>query len=135
MAQTLGMLSSSMDIRIRRMTDGRWLIGDHSVIPLLLLIARSKLVPDFALTIHGIHLVCTSLYSHAVPRNLFWWGLQAASATLMVSLGIWSCQWRELQPLKFGALLGGGNGAASGAHDNQASAGTQGEDLEMGEMK
>ena len=61
----------------------------HSVIPILLLIARSKLVPDFALTIHFIHLIVTSLYSHAVPNTLYWWFVQAASAALMISLGMW----------------------------------------------
>jgi hypothetical protein len=66
------------------------------------LIARSKLVPDFALTIHFIHLVVTSLYSHGIPNTLYWWFVQAASATLMVSLGMWACQWRELQPMAFG---------------------------------
>lgn len=59
-------------------------------------------MPDFALTIHFIHLVVTSLYSHAIPNTLYWWFVQAASATLMVSLGMWACQWRELQPMAFG---------------------------------
>lgn len=72
------------------------------VIPILLLIARSKLVPDFAITIHIIHLLVTSLYSHAVPTSLYWWLVQGASAGLMVSLGMWACQWRELQPMVFG---------------------------------
>lgn len=74
----------------------------HSVIPILLLIARSKLVPDFALTIHFIHLIVTSLYTHVIPDTLYWWLVQGASAALMVSLGMWACQWRELQPMAFG---------------------------------
>jgi ABC-type nickel/cobalt efflux system permease component RcnA len=74
----------------------------HSVIFILLLIARSKLVLDFALTVHFIHLIVTSLYSHAIPANLFWWALQMCSATLMTSLGVWACQWRELKPISFG---------------------------------
>lgn len=69
---------------------------------LLLLIARSKLVPDFALTIHLLHLLATSLYTGGVPVYAFWWGLQVASAGLMVGLGMWSCRWRELQPITFG---------------------------------
>jgi len=72
------------------------------VIFLLLFIARSKLVPDFALTIHLINLIVTSLYTKALPTQLFWWGLQAASALLMTSLGVWACQWRELKPMSFG---------------------------------
>src|SRR4051812_47907383 len=73
-----------------------------SVIAILFFIARSKLVPDFALTLHFIHLVITSLYSHSIPRNWLWWILQVASAGMMVSLGVWSCQWRELRPIAFG---------------------------------
>ncbi|KAF2466819.1 uncharacterized protein BDR25DRAFT_336368 [Lindgomyces ingoldianus] len=84
---------------------------------ILLLIARSKLVLDFALTIHFVHLIVTSFYSHAIPTNLFWWALQICSATLMTSLGVWACQWRELRPINFGGKAGSsttrpqGNGA------------------------
>ncbi|KAF2481962.1 integral membrane protein S linking to the trans Golgi network-domain-containing protein [Neohortaea acidophila] len=73
-----------------------------TVIPILLLIARSKLVLDFALTIHFINLVITSLYTRAIPVNLYWWLLQTCSAGLMVSLGVWACRWRELKPFAFG---------------------------------
>lgn len=82
----------------------------RSAVFILLLIARSKLVLDFALTIHFVHLVVTSLYTHAVPSNLFWWALQMCSASLMTSLGVWACQWRELRPISFG-----GKGGSSGA--------------------
>ena len=73
-----------------------------SVIPILLLIARSKLVPDFALTIHFINLIITSLYTHAIPNTVAWWALQVFSVALMISLGMWACQWRELRPMVFG---------------------------------
>lgn len=84
---------------------------------LLLLVARSKLVPDFALTIHLLHLLVTSLYSRALPAHWFWWALQIASAALMTSLGVWSCQYRELQPIKFGgaARAAGRSGATEAA--------------------
>lgn len=68
----------------------------------MLLVARSKLIPDFALTIHFFHLVITSLYTHSLPTNWFWWALQIASAGLMTALGVWSCQYRELRPINFG---------------------------------
>ncbi|KAF2001117.1 hypothetical protein P154DRAFT_465001 [Amniculicola lignicola CBS 123094] len=84
---------------------------------ILLLIARSKLVLDFALTIHFIHLIVTSLYSHSIPTNLFWWALQICSATLMTSLGVWACQWRELRPINFG-----GNGGATKPQANGSAA-------------
>ncbi|KAL6709541.1 hypothetical protein ACN47E_001476 [Coniothyrium glycines] len=73
------------------------------VIFILLLIARSKLVLDFALTVHFIHLIVTSFYTHAIPANLFWWALQVCSATIMTSLGVWVCQYRELRPINFGS--------------------------------
>ncbi|KAL2826970.1 integral membrane protein S linking to the trans Golgi network-domain-containing protein [Aspergillus cavernicola] len=91
------------------------------VIFLLLLVSRSKLIPDFALTIHLLHLVITSLYTRSIPSNLLWWGLQCASAAVMTSLGIWACRWRELQPISFGGI-GGSNNTA----DNSGSAGGSG---------
>jgi hypothetical protein len=78
-------------------------------------VVRSKLVPDFALTVHFIHLVLTSLYSRSVPYSLFWWSVQGASAAIMTVLGVWSCQWRELRPISFGfgGLVPPANGTAA----------------------
>ncbi|KAJ8612792.1 hypothetical protein MRB53_037263 [Persea americana] len=78
------------------------LVSLFSVIPILLLIARSKLVADFALTIHFLHLIVTTLYTKSVPYSLYWWLVQAASSAIMISLGTWACRWRELQPMAFG---------------------------------
>lgn len=90
----------------------------YSVILLLLLVNRSKLIPDFALTIHFIHFLVVSLYTHELPSNLLWWGLQGTSAGLMIILGIWACQWRELQPLSFGGFAGKAKTtAALGPHE------------------
>ncbi|KAF2501797.1 hypothetical protein BU16DRAFT_450768 [Lophium mytilinum] len=95
-----------------------WMLNSLiSVVFILLLIARSKLVPDFTLTLHFIHLVVTSFYSHGLPRNWLWWALQAASAALMNFLGIWACQWRELRPINFG---GGGGATLEGPQDEEA---------------
>ncbi|TKA75096.1 hypothetical protein B0A49_03359 [Cryomyces minteri] len=91
------------------------------VIFLLLLVARSKLVPDFALTIHLLHLLATSLYSRGLPAHAFWWALQLASAALMTWLGVWSCRWRELRPISFGG------GAARRAGEVEGPAGEDGE--------
>ncbi|GLI72804.1 hypothetical protein PoHVEF18_000988 [Penicillium ochrochloron] len=89
-----------------------------SVIFLLLFVSRSKLVPDFALTIHFLHLVATILYTRSVPTNLLWWGLQFASAGIMTFLGMWACQHRELKPISFGGLAGLG-GSSSQASSSQ----------------
>jgi len=103
-----------------------WLLNSLiGVIAILLLISRSKLVPDFALTLHFIHLLITSVYSHSVPQNWLWWALQVASAGMMTSLGVWTCQWRELRPINFGGSSMGtaqgsaetGEGSAEGARE------------------
>ncbi|CAF9906825.1 hypothetical protein IMSHALPRED_005365 [Imshaugia aleurites] len=92
-----------------------WLGGSFcGIILLLLLIARSKLVPDFALTLHALHLLATSLYSRALPAHALWWALQAASAALMVAGGVWTCRWRELRPIAFGGTGKGGDGVGMG---------------------
>lgn len=84
---------------------------------LLLLIARSKLVPDFALTIHVLNLLVTTFYTRRIPSRAFWWGLQFASSGLMVFLGMWACQWRELKPIAFG---GRGKERATGKESTKA---------------
>ncbi|KAH7146374.1 integral membrane protein S linking to the trans Golgi network-domain-containing protein [Dactylonectria macrodidyma] len=94
-------------------------------VALVVLIARSKLVPDFAITIHFLHLVVTSLYNGRIPRNAMWWATMLASSALSAGLGIWGCQYRELQPVFFGGRRILGNAPA--ATGNQASEGA-GED-------
>lgn len=81
-----------------------------------MLIARSKLVPDFALTIHVLHLVVTILYTRSIPSNSMWWFTMLGSAALSVSIAMWGCQYRELQPVFFGGriLNSGGGSAATG---------------------
>ncbi|KAJ5163741.1 Integral membrane protein SYS1-related protein [Penicillium coprophilum] len=97
-----------------------WLLNCFvSVIFLLIFVSRSKLVPDFALTIHFLHLIATTLYSHSLPSNLLWWGLQFASAAMMTFLGMWACQRRELEPIKFG----GHSGSTQAGPSSQASDG------------
>jgi len=94
-----------------------WILNSLvSAVAILLLVARSKLVLDFALTIHFIQLVATSFYSHEIPRHLFWWATQAVSAGLMTSVGVWACQWRELRPISFG----GNRSAGASNSQNQA---------------
>ncbi|PHH72460.1 hypothetical protein CDD82_5968 [Ophiocordyceps australis] len=68
---------------------------------MVILVARSKLVPDFALTIHLLHLILTSLYARALPRHSMWWATMAASSGIAIALGLWGCRYRELQPVFF----------------------------------
>ncbi|TQN67949.1 Protein SYS1 [Colletotrichum shisoi] len=96
-------------------------------VAIIVLIGRSKLVPDFALTMHGVHLVVTSLYTGRVPRNTMWWGAMAVSSAVCVALAVWGSRYRELRPISFG---GGGAGAAAG--DGGAQNGAAGGDEEAG---
>lgn len=86
---------------------------------MVLIVIRSKLVLDFALTTHFIHLVVVSLYTGQLPRHLFWWLTMAVSSAFGVALGIWGCQYRELRPVFFGG--GGGGGGGGGANGAQLS--------------
>lgn len=81
---------------------------------MVLLISRSKLVPDFALTTHFLHLCVVTFVTGSVPRNALWWMTMAVSATLSVILGIYGCRRRELEPISFGGGGGSGSGSTSG---------------------
>ncbi|KAI6246627.1 hypothetical protein HI914_04801 [Erysiphe necator] len=81
-----------------------WVLNSFTgIVLMLVLVRRSKLVLDFALTLHFIHLLTVSVYSHSLPRNIIWWATQFISAGTIIFMGVWSCQWRELQPISFGA--------------------------------
>lgn len=99
------------------------MIISRRVIFLLLLVSRSKLVPDFAFTIHFIHFLITSFYSHGLPANLLWWALQATSAALMTFLGMWACQWRELRPIAFGGSSNQASNSQTHASEGDTEAG------------
>lgn len=81
---------------------------------MVLIVIRSKLVLDFALTTHFIHLLIATLYTGQLPRNLFWWITMVVSSAVGVGLGVWGCQYRELRPVFFGGGGGGGGGGAGG---------------------
>jgi hypothetical protein len=106
--------------------------SENSVVALLLLISRSKLVPDFAITLHVIHLLVVSLYSHSIPANALWWALQFSSAAFMTGLGVWSCRWRELRPISFGGAAAAAPAAGEGSASTQPAEGAGGGDEEQG---
>jgi protein SYS1 len=52
---------------------------------------------------------------------MLWWALQVASAAMMTSLGVWSCQYRELRPINFGGSAQNTTGESSiAASTNEA---------------
>ncbi|KAH8757200.1 integral membrane protein S linking to the trans Golgi network-domain-containing protein, partial [Diaporthe sp. PMI_573] len=94
-----------------------WILdgGLFMAVAMVMIVIRSKLVLDFGLTTHFIHLVVVSLYTGQMPRNVFWWVAMAISSAVGVSLGVWGCQYRELRPVFFG---GGGASGASNSNSN-----------------
>lgn len=90
---------------------------------MVLIVVRSKLVLDFALTTHFIHLVVVTFYTGQVPRHLFWWLSMAISSALGVALGIWGCQYRELRPVFFGGGGGGSNTTNNNTNPHNATDG------------
>ncbi|KAI5863909.1 integral membrane protein S linking to the trans Golgi network-domain-containing protein [Durotheca rogersii] len=128
---------------LRGDTTQGWLLGfvwlccaGVAVIGMVVLIGRSKLVLDFALTLHFLHLVVVSFYTGLLPRNFAWWVTMALSSAGTVVAGTYGCQWRELRPISFGghapgAGTAGGSGAEAAAGNGGAGGGEQG-DEEMG---
>lgn len=75
-----------------------WLLDTFfSVLAMTFVVGRSKLALDFTLTLHIINIFVTWAVSGSFPASLMWWGLQGVSIFLMVSLGTWTSQWRELR--------------------------------------
>ncbi|KAI0016559.1 integral membrane protein S linking to the trans Golgi network-domain-containing protein [Xylariomycetidae sp. FL0641] len=94
---------------LRGDTTQGWLIGfvwlccsGAVVIALVALISRSKLVLDFALTLHIIHLLVVFFYTGFLPRHAAWWFTMIASIGVTVVGGTYGCRWRELRPISFG---------------------------------
>ncbi|KAI1868054.1 uncharacterized protein JN550_006542 [Neoarthrinium moseri] len=105
-----------------------WLVG---VVALVALIARSKLIPDFALTLHFVHLVVVYFYTGLLPRYGMWWMTMLVSCAGTVALGIWGCRWRELQPIMFGGA-GRSTNEQGAAENGHAAGGEVTGDEEMG---
>lgn len=79
-----------------------WLLDTFfSVLALTVVVGRSKMALDFTLTLHGIHLVVCWCVAGKFPASRLWWGLQVLSVLLMVLLGTWTTQWRELRATFF----------------------------------
>jgi len=82
------------------------LIRVHRAAAIVIIVERSKLVLDFALSLHFIHLVVVTLYTRHLPRNLLWWLALFTASTVAVALATWGCRNRELKPISFGGAAG-----------------------------
>lgn len=87
--------------------------GVLSTVVLVVLVRRSKLVVDFAGTVHGVHLLVVGAWS-GLPGSGLWWGSWAGSLGMMGALGMWICRNRELKPISFGGKTGKEEGKGEG---------------------
>lgn len=70
-----------------------------------IIVGRSKLAWDFAVTIHIINLIITWCYVGKFPTSMLWWMLQVVSAFLLVTLSTYSTRWKELRVTFFTNML------------------------------
>lgn len=70
-----------------------------------IIVGRSKLAWDFALTVHIINLIVVWVYSGKFPTSTLWWCLQVLSATLLVTLSTYLTRWSELRTTFFDNML------------------------------
>lgn len=70
-----------------------------------LIVGRSKLAWDFAVTVHIINLLVVWFYSGKFPTSTLWWCLQVLSASLLVALSTYLTRWSELRTTFFDNML------------------------------
>lgn len=70
-----------------------------------IIVGRSKLAWDFAVTVHIINLIVVWVYSKRFPTSILWWCLQVLSGVLLVTLSTYSTRWKELRTSFFDNML------------------------------
>lgn len=83
-----------------------WLVDSFvCVLFVTLIVGRSKLAWDFAVTVHVVNLLVVWLYTKKFPTSLLWWCLQVLSGVCLVTLSTYSTRWRELRTTFFDNML------------------------------
>ncbi|EDK44093.1 conserved hypothetical protein [Lodderomyces elongisporus NRRL YB-4239] len=83
-----------------------WLFDSLTcVLFVTIIVGRSKLAWDFAITVHIINLIITWCYVGDFPTSLLWWFLQVLSAFLLVTLSTYLTRWKELRTTFFSDML------------------------------
>ncbi|CAK7213927.1 hypothetical protein SCUCBS95973_001964 [Sporothrix curviconia] len=102
--------------------------GLFSAAAIVIFVGRSKLVLDFAATLHVVHLTVVFFVTHSLPANLAWWATMGVSTGVAVLVGTWGCRHRELQPISFGGARGTNNTGSSVAAPGGSAAGVDGDE-------
>lgn len=69
------------------------------------IVGRSKLAWDFAITVHIINLGVVWLYTGKFPTSFLWWCLQFLSGVILVTLSTYLTRWKELRTTFFDNML------------------------------
>lgn len=94
-----------------------WLLDSLiCVIFLTVIVGRSKLAWDFAVTIHAINLIVVVLFTGDFP-SFPWFILQILSSLILIFLGTWTTRWRELRDTFFEGLVDPKDGVTDGVPD------------------
>lgn len=70
-----------------------------------IIVGRSKLAWDFALTVHIINIILSVIYNKSFPTHILWWLIQFISSLLIIFLGTYMSRFRELKDTFFDELL------------------------------
>lgn len=82
-----------------------WLLDSLiCVIFLTVIVGRSKLAWDFAITIHAINFIVVWFHTGNLP-SVQWLILQVQSSLILVFLGTWTSRWRELRDTFFEGMV------------------------------
>ncbi|OBA16983.1 hypothetical protein METBIDRAFT_33818 [Metschnikowia bicuspidata var. bicuspidata NRRL YB-4993] len=70
-----------------------------------IIVGRSKLAWDFAVTVHILNVIVVWLYTGKFPASFLWWCLQIISGVILVTLSTYSTRWKELRTTFFDEML------------------------------
>ncbi|KAH8833337.1 integral membrane protein S linking to the trans Golgi network-domain-containing protein [Flagelloscypha sp. PMI_526] len=74
-----------------------WLVGALAdVFALYHIVSHPRLILDFTLTLHFIHLILTTYYSSSFPTSLYYWLTIGAACIGTLILAEWLCVRREM---------------------------------------
>lgn len=83
-----------------------WLVDSLlCVLFVTIIVGRSKLAWDFAITIHIINLIVVWVFTKKFPTSILWWCLQIISGLILLTLSTYLTRWKELRTTFFGDML------------------------------
>lgn len=83
-----------------------WLVDSLlCVLFVTIIVGRSKLAWDFAITIHIINLIVVWIFTKKFPTSILWWCLQIISGVILLTLSTYLTRWKELRTTFFGDML------------------------------